>query len=78
MMMVSCEQDGTYLPPSPIPEEAIMRHLRVLEDCGGAGFGQRLGEVSEVVAGLLPTAEWYPGGKEVVAAALELLDAARR
>ena len=34
-----------------------MRHLRVLEDCGGAGFGQRLGEVSEVVAGLLPTAE---------------------
>ena len=45
-----------------------MRHLRVLEDCGGAGFGQRLGEVSEVVAGLLPTAEGYPGGKEVVVA----------
>ena len=55
-----------------------MRHLRVLEDCDGVGFGQRLGEVSEVVAGLLPTAEGYPRGKEVVAAALELLDAARR
>ena len=40
-----------------------MRHLRVLEDCGGAGFGQRLGEVSEVGAGLLPTAEGYPGAR---------------
>jgi len=58
-------QDGkTYLRCSVIPEEAIFKHLQVLENTSNQMYRDRLREVVEVASELIPKASKYSGGTD--------------
>ena len=68
--LVHQADDGSFLPCTEIPEAAILRHMRALAVCDAPVYAERLVEVMEVTRELLPKAERFPGGVQVLEALL--------
>mmetsp|Transcript_15399 Transcript_15399/g.25141 ORF Transcript_15399/g.25141 Transcript_15399/m.25141 type:complete len:415 (+) Transcript_15399:35-1279(+) len=64
---------GKYLPCTPIPEELILKHLNVLSDTSNPLYAQRLAKVCEVATDLMPKAEQYPGGCEILKQLVDMI-----
>mmetsp|Transcript_28115 Transcript_28115/g.54685 ORF Transcript_28115/g.54685 Transcript_28115/m.54685 type:complete len:314 (-) Transcript_28115:189-1130(-) len=65
-----------YLPSTEVPEEAIIAHMRPLENASAPAFLARLRVVLKTARDLLPKAAEYPGGREAVAAVVKTLEEA--
>lgn len=57
------EATGKMLPPTEVPEEAIVHHMMPLADFNSESFKERLGVVAETAQGLLTAADAYPLGR---------------
>jgi hypothetical protein len=68
------DENGTFLPCSEIPEDAILRHMRALEDCSASAYRRRLEDVAEVAATLLDKGGCYPGGRGAIETVLAQLE----